>query len=577
MIIENKSNILNDTWKICHEKAYNSPILTSFLLSFIFFIGYFSFFTSTFETNDDAYMLFFSSGFYLGKPVEYILPSGVFLGIILKNFYSVFPTGNWYVWYLIFVHFISVWIILFLGIKSSKNISLLLFLLLSIVYFESYFLVYLQFTTTAFLVSMAGTLYFLQTILKEKKSIFPFLVAIPLLLIASQIREKVPLLVLAIFSPAFLYFSLFHGIFKNALIFGTLFIGLFVISQWLENNYKGTIEDWGEHRELFDEGFYPVYNKSGIDYIEDPTFFKKLGWSENDFLLFKQGFFEQMPKYSMQNLRLIAEHFESKKMSVASVLNTLIYILIKYKYLTVLTFLSLICVFFHTNWKYNFSALAMLFFAFGISIVLGQNLILKSRVIVPQLLIIQLFCVYGCFLSPLKFDFEKLKFKNIFINMTLLIFITLGVARIYLNNKKNIKPMVQQFTLLYNELEKSYPNQVFATWGLSFSIDHIDILSNFYKDKQKSKLYIMLANLGYWHNPTLLEKYGEKNIYEALLKNDKFLLVLSSDKIQYLNNLYQYYWENYSIKVEGEFLQFIPDPLVKNAGISIYKIKNVNP
>ncbi len=52
------------------------------------------------ETNDDVMLNSIVSGALNNSPSEFILFSNIFIGRILKSFYTVLPTVNWYFWYL---------------------------------------------------------------------------------------------------------------------------------------------------------------------------------------------------------------------------------------------------------------------------------------------------------------------------------------------------------------------------------------------------------------------------------------------------------------------------------------------
>jgi hypothetical protein len=553
------------------------PVLFSLGITSILFVGFFIFFTSTFETNDDAYMMLFASGFYLGRPVEYILPSGVLLGVLLKNLYLLVPQGNWYVWYLLFTHFISVWIILYIAIRRLKNISFLLTLLVSIVYFESYFLVYLQFTTTAFLVSTAALFLFLQQ-LKNKLSTYPQIIfPILLLVFASQIREKVPLLVLTLGSPALIFLTYSNQKWRLTFFFGIVFLGLFLITQFLENHHVGQIADWGKHRELFDKGFYPVYNKPLIPFNEDSSIYSAVGWSKNDFSLFTAGFFEEMPKYSMENLRVVAKGNDHNKVAPTVIFNQILTILFKFKYLFALTLFSLVALFLHKNKGLSLIAILMTLLWGIICFYLGLDLILKARVVIPMLMVIQLFCVFSYVDNPLFLCLNYRFVNRIVIPIVLFLILGVGIFRIYINDVQNIKPSIQHYEKKYAALVCQFPDKVFVVWGNGFSPDHINVLSNFYSDKKKGQLYLMLANLGYWHNPQLLKLHHEKNVYTALLDNPDFLLLILKDKEAYLPNLYKFYEENYGLKVNGKPIALFKNTETNNTDFSIYKIIHDQP
>jgi len=554
------------------DKFYEKPLIGSMVLSGGFMLCLLCFFTSTFETNDDAYMMMFASGFYLGSPIEYILPAGVFLGTFLKFLYIHFPQGNWYVWGLFAIHFVSIWILLYLVFASRKHLYLLLATLASILLFESYFLVFLQFTTTAFLLSISAFLLFFYTTSQLEFKFYHCILPIFLLIIASQIRDKVPGFTLAVGIPALAYLAFFKKKFWAVLGFGVLFLGFFFTSVWLENNYQGKITNWGSHRHLFEKGFYSVYNKPMLDYEKDPAFYSNLGWSKNDYLMLKNGFFEDLPKYSMENLEKIARLNKNQKIPLLSVYYVIELILWKFRYITFFTAFALLMLFLQKNNSLSLVSIGMVVVALGFCFYIGSELFLKARVIVPLLCFIQLFALVSMSENQWRSGIGQLKWFRISLHAFLAFTIIFGFIKLVKNDRENIKPMVQQFENHYIDLEKSFPDQVMVTWGLGFTVDRVNVLSNFYVNKTKARLYLVLANLGYWHNPELLKVHRETNVYLALIQNPKFLLLLSEDKKLALKDLNKYYEENYHVSIKNQLVRTFFDQVTGRPAFSVYRI-----
>jgi hypothetical protein len=114
--------------------------------------------TSVYETNDDLMMQMIASGFHTGHPDEHLVFTDVLIGWALRFLYGAWTGCNWYLIYLLAVHYAVLTAIAFLVVSRRGG---WLFTLLYVGFFlivETRILLYLQFTTTAFLAGTAGLL-----------------------------------------------------------------------------------------------------------------------------------------------------------------------------------------------------------------------------------------------------------------------------------------------------------------------------------------------------------------------------------------------------------------------------------
>jgi hypothetical protein len=128
------------------------------LLNLIFFGALLIFLVPDYETNDDLAMQLVASGFYTGHPSEYLVFTSFAIGWMLRLLYEFSGAFNWYLLYLVAVHFVSVTTIGFLILRRRWTLSFILLYAGFLLLVELHQLLSLQFTTTAFIAGTAGVL-----------------------------------------------------------------------------------------------------------------------------------------------------------------------------------------------------------------------------------------------------------------------------------------------------------------------------------------------------------------------------------------------------------------------------------
>src|SRR5690242_15637487 len=77
------------------------------LINGLLFLIFFACVTPGYENNDDLGMQLIASGFYTGHPSECLVFTNFLLGLVLRCLYQVSVTHNWYLIYLVTVHYIA--------------------------------------------------------------------------------------------------------------------------------------------------------------------------------------------------------------------------------------------------------------------------------------------------------------------------------------------------------------------------------------------------------------------------------------------------------------------------------------
>src|SRR5574340_1257988 len=79
--------------------------------------------TPYYETNDDLSMQLIASGSFTGQPSEYLVFTNVVIGWVLRILYETWNGPNWYMIYLLAVHFASLTALAFVFLSRRPRLS----------------------------------------------------------------------------------------------------------------------------------------------------------------------------------------------------------------------------------------------------------------------------------------------------------------------------------------------------------------------------------------------------------------------------------------------------------------------
>lgn len=240
---------------------------------------------STFSTNDDVYMLLFSSGKYLGEFNPNLIFSNIIYGNCLVFLYKTFPNIEWYslIMYLIIV---SCYYFLFTNFHQKNK---WIIILISVLFIENLFNI--QFTKASALLAFTGYLLYF----KQRNNALLLIV-----LLSSLIRFETFILVSLLIIPIY-----FIKEFKVKEVFK--FLGVFIISLLLFNvHYQYNNSDkWINYNE---------YNKlrgEVYDNIQVKKYMPEYGVSYEDFNLI----FASIPNTKVINTETLSNIKNSQQKS----------------------------------------------------------------------------------------------------------------------------------------------------------------------------------------------------------------------------------------------------------------------
>ncbi|MFA5014478.1 MAG: hypothetical protein WC549_02925, partial [Actinomycetota bacterium] len=316
MMPENNIDLKNTKSKLKNlfersKSLFSKPIyifIISVSINALLFTLFFCFVSPRFQTNDDIAIMEFAAGMRTGQPSEYLVFINVIIGKLFLLLYLNFPGINWYPIFFYLIHFISMTVILYCFLLKKKNIYGVLIFLLLFSFLELYLLTNLQFTTTAFIVGLAGFIL-LITYLDEKGKKFyaAMIISILLLTISGLIRKNVFYLLLGLSAVVFGLKFLERKSWRVPVIL-VIIVLLFGLFSFFNDGYYSRDENWS---------FYLEYNNNVGKINSYPYFaysknnrnvYDKVGWSSNDVTMFRSWFFCDPEVYSIENLEQVVSN-----------------------------------------------------------------------------------------------------------------------------------------------------------------------------------------------------------------------------------------------------------------------------
>lgn len=269
-----------------------------------------------YETSDDYIMAAIMSGAYSGTPNPHMMYINILWGYLLLPFYQFFPHISWYLISQLALNFCACTAVTYLLLKRMDGMMGLLFSALFITFFSDDVYIVVQFTKTASMAVMAGSLLFLWALFRENKNRKRKIVAGGLLVFAGTlIRFRVIyiaggflLLVLAVE-----FVRLLKGKQEKKwkkmgqiVLAGVILIGTAFSAKNLNSYLYNKDEEYAFFKEY---GFARanIVDKPDYGYWAGEEEYQKLGLSENDYLLARTWNFADPDFYDLEMLQNIKQ------------------------------------------------------------------------------------------------------------------------------------------------------------------------------------------------------------------------------------------------------------------------------
>jgi hypothetical protein len=279
------------------------------VVNLILFGLFLTFATPVYETNDDLMMQRIASGFHTGHPDEHLVFTNVIIGWALRFFYGIWAGRNWYLIYLLAVHYVALTAIAFLVVSRRGGWRFTLLYAGFFLIVETRILLYLQFTTTAFLAGTAGVLLLVDGLRPGQamhwlKVIAGFAFAGLMCLI----REPAALL-LAVIAGPFLLERLglagWRRLLGTILAFAAIILALHGIDRWAYQR-NPSWAGFSEYNRMRGE----IHLSALARFI--PQGAPAVGWSENDGWMFSKFYFSDPEVYAgVPKMRLFSDKLKA--------------------------------------------------------------------------------------------------------------------------------------------------------------------------------------------------------------------------------------------------------------------------
>jgi hypothetical protein len=259
-----------------------------------------------FDVGDDPAMEMLASGYVTGHPSEYLVFVNVLIGFVLKALYLGIPIVPWYPLLLLATVIFCLAGITRLLLQEDIPDRFCWLSLFGIV-FGTYFLMHLQFTSTAYLLGLLGMFIFSQR--TSRRSL---VLAVILIVLGSLIRFDSFLLLLITTAAATWFLS------RRPWMDKAVFFAAILILSWsgrtFDHFYYDQQDDWRTYRQ---------YNTLRGDLHSTPkltfsdqnkTAYDHVGWSENDFNMFSHYWlYEDPATFGATQLAYLDQHLSSDR------------------------------------------------------------------------------------------------------------------------------------------------------------------------------------------------------------------------------------------------------------------------
>lgn len=252
-----------------------------------------------FEENDDIVMLLLASGNYTGNFESNLIFINPIYGAVVSSLYRFSKGIEWYTLLFLLFHLVSFSVLIHKIIKLTLKPIFVISLVILFSVLELNFLMYLQFTTVAIMMSVAGVILYHRE--KRIQSIFSFL----MILFAAFIRPEVTLLILIFVLPYFIYTSFRFKSYRRLIYF--LFFLTIPVSSIITRD-KLVSKEWNiatKYNRLRAE----VTDNLNADFSE--SIYKGV-CSKEDYTLLK-NFFPNPNVITMEVLKRLSHNIQIKK------------------------------------------------------------------------------------------------------------------------------------------------------------------------------------------------------------------------------------------------------------------------
>ena len=293
----NKSiNRIHDRISPVWDKVKKHNLLTAVIINAVFLALVLVFCEIKYETSDDYIMAAIMSGAYSGTPNPHMIFINILGGYLLMTFYYLVPQISWYLIAQLAWCFCAFTAVTYLLLKRLDTIMGIMLSVLFITFFSDDAYIMVQFTKTAILAVMAGSILFLWALFHDERCRKREIAAGAALVVAgSLIRFSVIYIaggfLLFILIVEFIQFFRHKSEgkwrkFVQIAVSGVILITAVVVAKQLDSYIYSRNEKYSFFNE-YSSARAGIVDKKDYGYWAGEKEYKKLGLSENDYLLLR--------------------------------------------------------------------------------------------------------------------------------------------------------------------------------------------------------------------------------------------------------------------------------------------------
>ncbi len=555
---------LKNRYKNNYTSRFYLNLILVFIVNVIFFIAYIKGIKIYFSTNDDTAISGLIAGTQGSFP-GYAVYINFIPAYILSKLTNIISSINWYGMYLLGTFFVSFTFIgnIFLN-KFKLRIGVFVYvvcIICGILPFLSSF----TFTFVCYTSILAGVLLIVYgyDINNRNISLFCYVFGALLFINGSFIRYNSLYTGIALLL-GYMIFKMFEDK-KKSIVFIcvsilsiTLALGFRVYSRM--QYYNDPI--WNSYIE-FNEARANLIDFGLPDYYENIEFYDSVGWSENDYHIFKSYSFPENEKFSTENLQKIYNYRESinKSNIKVKVIIDKIYGIIKTDISTILcmTFIIMIFIYNIIFTKNKLMSILLFIFPFGMNILFLMMNRAPFRVVYPHYFITLIVLIY---LAKDSSDNENINsnynnIENYFLFAGITLFMIICGLQLFneynkaldIRNNEYLNNSIEVYQTLCNDKENVY----LTSLDHNGSIVKSKSILREYPQNFKSNL----ISVGGWLSRSknfeyIKELYGINNLIYDLTTKDNYYFV---DMGTHIGMFTTYFKETYNLDVNFEVVR----------------------
>ena len=302
--------------KLFLDKVEKHPLFSSIVLNVFFLTLVLIFCEIKYETSDDNIMSAIIAGAYGGSPNPHMIYINILWGYFLMPFYYLIPNVSWYLIFQLLLCFFSFTAVTYLLLRRLDIVMGLMLSILFITFFSDDAYIVVQFTKTAILAVMAGSVLFLWALFCDEAKNWKAVIAGGILVFCGTLIRFNTIYI----AGGFLLLILFVEFFKlisgaivekrrkiiKIILCGAILISAAVGAKWYDTYAYDNDNDYRFFRE-YGEARANIVDRKDYEYSSCAEAYEQIGLSANDYRLLRTWNFADPEFYNLERLRETGE------------------------------------------------------------------------------------------------------------------------------------------------------------------------------------------------------------------------------------------------------------------------------